>query len=910
MLRRLPDYLREQERQHRRPFVGIATDGRLYEAYELRGQEMVLLGRAKADPERPEALLAWLEPVLSERDDLPADAATIARELGRESLAFRRAEGRLLDLWRRLCGHPEVRLKRELWDGLLREAYGAPVGEDSLFLQHSYLVIVAKTIAARALDLPAEDAAAILSGKALAEEQIFGAVEADFFDWPLALPEGHALVGQIARQVARFRLHAVEQDVLKALYESLMDPEQRHDLGEYYTPDWLAAKVVRHAIRRPLEQVVLDQACGSGTFLFHAIRHLRAAAARAGLPPAEAVARAARQVRGMDVHPVAVIFARVTWLLACGEDLAARPRPLHVPVFLGDALQWNISAVGAEAEVRVAVPGEPPLRLPAGLAEEQERLDAGLTALAEGLSRDAPPGQVGEMLRRQHGVSEADAAVVEETLARLKALYRAQRNGIWPYVMRNLVRPLWLSRPANRADVLIGNPAWVAYRRLSPELQARLRDACIPMRLWVGGHLATQQDIAALFVARGAERYLKQGGVVAQVLPYAVLNRPAFEGLRRGACGSVELRWQRAWSLDEGVQPLFPVPAAVLFGRRAPAGPLPRRVLRFSGRLPRRDATEAEANPHLSVRRAPWPPTPTLAGASPYRARFAQGATIVPRRFFLVERVAGGRLASAAAPRVRGRTGGQDKPPWNRVDPPEGPVELPWLRPVVLGESLAPFRLLSTALAVLAVDDRGRPVGEARARIEGSPGLAEWLRRTEALWAEHAARGRDGRPKMTLWDRLDFQCNFSRQFPIPPLRVVYAKAGTLMAACILQDGRAVVEHAAYWAPARDEEEARYLTALLNADSLREILSYMQPKGQGGARHFDNLFWELPIPEFARREARHRRLVALAEKAEAVAAAATWPEGAHFTAARRAVRVALRESGLQAELDEAALAVLG
>ncbi|MCS6933033.1 MAG: hypothetical protein NZM27_12575, partial [Acetobacteraceae bacterium] len=37
---------------------------------------------------------------------------------------------------------------------------------------------------------------------------------------------------------------------------------------------------------------------------------------------------------------------------------------------------------------------------------------------------------------------------------------------------------------------------------------------------------------------------------------------------------------------------------------------------------------------------------------------------------------------------------------------------------------------------------------------------------------------------------------------------------------------------------------------------------------------------------------------------------SWPEGAHFTAARRAVRVALRESGLQAELDEAALAVLG
>jgi hypothetical protein len=616
--RRLPDYLREQERQWERPFVGIATDGAMWEAFELRGAAMVSLGRARAEPDRPEALLAWLEPALSERDDLPADAATIARELGRDSLAFRRAEGRLSELW--------GGLKRDLWDGLLREAYGAEVGE--------------------------------------------------------------------------------------------------------------------------------------------------------------------------------------------------------------------------------------------------------------------------------------------ETLERLKALYRAQRNGIWPYVMRNLVRPLWLSRPANRADVLIGNPAWVAYRHLSAPLQERLRDACKPMGLWVGGHLATQQDIAALFVARGAERYLKPGGVVAQVLPYAVLNRPAFGGLRAGACGTVQLRWDRAWSFDEQVQPLFPVPAAVLFGRRAAAGRLPRQVLRFAGRLPRRDATEAEAAPLLAARRAPWPPIPTLAGASPYRARFAQGATVVPRRFFLVDRVVGGRLASAAAPRVRGRTGGQDKAPWKHLDPPEGPVEVAWLRPVVLGASLAPFRLLSTSLAVLAVDGKGRAITEGQARIEGAPGLADWLGRTGALWAANAAKGRDGAPKMTLWQQLDYRRKLTGQFPVPPLRVVYAASGTLMAACTVSDARAVVEHQAYWAPARDEEEARYLCAVLNADSLRDRIAAMQSKGQGGARHFDNLFWELPIPEFSRRDARHRALAALGARAEQVAAAVALDGAAHFTRQSRAIRDALLAEGVQAELDAAALALIG
>ena len=160
------------------------------------------------------------------------------------------------------------------------------------------------------------------------------------------------------------------------------------------------------------------------------------------------------------------------------------------------------------------------------------------------------------------------------------------------------------------------------------------------------------------------------------MLPYAALNRPAFAGLRRGDCRDVQLRWKAAWSLDETAQPLFLVPASAFIGRRAMAGPLPAKVTRFSGSLPRRDATEAEADAALASGPAPWPPMPTLAGASPYRAGFKNGATIFPRRFFFVECKAGGRLgASRAAPLLRGKAGGQDKAPWRDVEPPRGPVE-------------------------------------------------------------------------------------------------------------------------------------------------------------------------------------------------------------------------------------------
>ena len=84
---------------------------------------------------------------------------------------------------------------------------------------------------------------------------------------------------------------------------------------------------------------------------------------------------------------------------------------------------------------------------------------------------------------------------------------------------------------------------------------------------------------------------------------------------------------------------------------------------------------------------------------------------------------------------------------------------------------------------------------------------------------------------------------------------------------------------------------------------------MQAKGQGGARHFDNLIWELPIPDFDRREALHRALVRAGARAEAVANAVALPERAHFTRRRRAIRDALAKDGIAATIDSLVVRLL-
>ncbi len=153
------------------------------------------------------------------------------------------------------------------------------------------------------------------------------------------------------------------------------------------------------------------------------------------------------------------------------------------------------------------------------------------------------------------------------------------------------------------------------------------------------------------------------------------------------------IAWQDAWTMDDTVQPLFPVPSCVVFGRRqAKAAAMPAKVRAYSGSLPLRDAPEAIANDCLNVvEGAPALEVAQREGGSAYRSRFRQGAILVPRMLCLVERKVAGRLGSnPSAPLVVSRRSGQEKKPWRDAPSIEHNVEAEFLRPALLGEVHCP----------------------------------------------------------------------------------------------------------------------------------------------------------------------------------------------------------------------------
>ncbi|MGH7078082.1 MAG: hypothetical protein ACREFU_08280, partial [Acetobacteraceae bacterium] len=242
------------------------------------------------------------------------------------------------------------------------------------------------------------------------------------------------------------------------------------------------------------------------------------------------------------------------------------------------------------------------------------------------------------------------------------------------------------------------------------------------------------------------------------------------------------------------------------------------------------------------------------------------------------------------------------------VMPPHGPIEREFLRSLVLGETIAPFRLFDPVTAVIPIHG-SNVLDSAAASAGGFRYLAAWLRDAEAKWTTHCNKDAAGQPRMTLLRCIDYMHKLSGQAGQSGVRVLYTASGTLLSAARVVAGDAVVEHAAYWAAARSAEEAGYLISIINSASVLGKVTDLQPHGQRDKRHFDNLVWTLPIPEYDDTDPLHRDLAAAASHAEEVAAAVALRESQHFTARRRAIRAALAADGVAAEIESMVDALL-
>jgi hypothetical protein len=403
----------------------------------------------------------------------------------------------------------------------------------------------------------------------------------------------------------KYNLRGLSEDVLKSLYQELVDPETRHDLGEFYTPDWLAHRMVNQMLDSNPQAAMLDPSCGSGTFLYLAIKEKRR---RLG-DSRETLDHIFASVFGVDIHPLAVITAKTNYILALG-DLLKKRGPVALPVFLANTIALPEREVWRKLwrqlpSYRVNLYGSP-IILPEvlmtnlGLYDRCIELIQGFVADNRGkpisLQTFSKFLQVQNFpLADQEEVLEAIFPVAEA----LKRFLESDRDTIWTFVLKNIYKPLFLK---NRFDFIMGNPPWISLRYLEPEYQKFIKQQIKDYRLLTGkGHLITHMEVAALFLVRAADLYLKEAGSIAFVMPRSVFTADQHDELRRGAFRFTQgkmlhLVWTALWDCDR-VSPLFNVPACVVWGKKIKALHGPETITGeiISGTLPRKNASLAEA---------------------------------------------------------------------------------------------------------------------------------------------------------------------------------------------------------------------------------------------------------------------------------------------------------------------------
>lgn len=126
-------------------------------------------------------------------------------------------------------------------------------------------------------------------------------------------------------EIEDYDVEALSSDVIGRVYENLIPPEERHDLGQYYTPPTICELIVKHVIHSS-EQIVLDPACGSGGFLVQAYDHLSNLAGGGGKHT-----NLIKQIWGVDINRFPAHLAAINMTL---KNIDAESDDIRI--FVGD----------------------------------------------------------------------------------------------------------------------------------------------------------------------------------------------------------------------------------------------------------------------------------------------------------------------------------------------------------------------------------------------------------------------------------------------------------------------------------------------------------------------------------------------------------------------------------------------
>lgn len=843
----------------------------------------------------------WIDRFLFKEEKQKATLKEIEQAFGNQSYIFIESYRELQKWFQEAKRFGEVQVSYDQWEKFLSIAYGSFDVRDDVFLVHTYLSVFSKMLAYSIVSnddfIEDSELKGILDGTIFHRFNIRNFVDNDFFHWvisPKSFNNLKKVFRLIAQEIAHFDFENVDEDVLKGVYQELIDIDTRHSLGEYYTPDWLCERIVKEFEFKKTDKI-LDPACGSGSFLRAAIHRIKE------LNPDVTVEDLNEQIYGIDIHPLSVQIAKTTLLLAIGKEITKLKKPINLNVVLANTIlapKGVKDLFGNEFLLNI---DKENYQLTTQILEDVNLFDEALGIcddLAEQtLGKKKELEDVFETIFRKHftkngSKSGANKQVVEsfyKIYTGLKTVKEKGRDSIWKFIVQNTYKPYFL---AHKFDYVIGNPPWFTYSSIKNETYQIILDSIAtkydvkPEKVANYPHL----EIAAIFLSYCSSYFLKEDGKIAFVLPRSFFSADHHDNTRKGIAKGFRLK--QIWDLEK-VSPLFRVPSCVHFAERYDKKSIPINNLEgliFSGKLPEHNCNYLVAKQKLSEESVKYfykkqgkssaistKKSRKSEKVNPYKKHFQQGATIVPRCFYFIEfnqevptdfeeRILNIKTSEAIEPDA--------KKPWKGLKF-SGKIESRFLFKTALAKSILPFALYKPDFVVLPIIIENNQHDEKEVilktpddlRQDGFLNVSKWFINCENTWQLLRTEKNKNISSIDYlnWRNKIIEQNFNAEFLV--LYNASAKdANTVVFSRKDFKLDFIVESKAYWLATSNQKEAFYISSILNSSILNEMIKEFQTRGLFGVRDIHKKILDIYFPRFDESNGVHKKLAELSEAA--------------------------------------------
>lgn len=901
----------------------IISDGLTFRAYQPRFIEGKLdleaiviekIDEINIESSESEEIYLWFDRYFLTGTLLIPNTEEFSKEFGSNSPIFRRSMGILKDIWSDVNKKFEILYKE--WSKYLRIVYGSSIDSEELFLKHTYLATLSKLMVfmfySKGVVPSSEKIKKILDGSAFKELGIINFLDEDFFAWVSKENDGIEFCKDLIIQLCRYDLTKINEDILKGLYQELVDPRDRHDLGEYYTPDWLADYIVNTMMKNKPKAKVLDPACGSGTFLVFTIQ-FKKKKLNHSTDPSKILQHITNSVVGIDVHPLALIIARSNYIMALGNLIReGRKGTVVIPVYLADSMKipekekeittTKLDLYRKEVEKNIY------LKIPAFISSIKRRgSSANITDEIIEIVKDYSMSivkrndkeskeefksflfsQIPEMnnlLKKDKKLGDEIIDVFFDTSKNMIKLIKENKDTIWAFILKNFYKPVLFKE---RFDVVVGNPPWLSYRYVkSTEYQEFLKKLISERYgLTSKSELITQMELATLFYIRASEIYLNKNGEIGFVMPRGIFDGDQHDAFRKGKY-KINLNIYKIIDLVK-VNPLFNIPSCVIFGKKGEKSKSSFEGELIEGKLLRKNESFYEAKNKLKfIKQKLFLNTIgdrsfisnkkikfETGIKSYYYKKFENGATLYPRQLCFVDIKEHEKFGvNPQNPYVVSskRAIKNAKKQYKDVKI-EGNIEKSFIYGVLTGSELVPFGHLSLELVVLPVDvinNQFTILDVNDAKRFGKKYLFEWLSKSEKIWK--SKRGEKSK-KYDFVNQLNYRNKICIQNPNVKFKVIYNMVGTYLVSCLVElnelknkNTRSFLsDYSTFYFETENKKEALYITSILNSRIIDNIIKPMQTKGQFGPRNIVKKPLEIPIPKFNPSKKDHIRLYKLGE----------------------------------------------